>query len=49
MCRPHWFKVPRPLRDAVTNAYAFGMGAGSPAHQAAAAAAIRAVNKLEEQ
>lgn len=44
MCRPHWFMVPKPLRDAVYDAYAGGLGAGSPAHRDAILAAVEAVN-----
>lgn len=43
-CRPHWFMVPRPFRDAVYDAYAGGLGAGSPAHREAILAAVEAVN-----
>ncbi len=50
MCRPHWFTVPKALRDAVWDAYAGGLGAGSPAHLAAVSAAVEAVNaKLRER
>ena len=50
MCRPHWYMVPRPLRDAVYDAYRGGLGAGSHAHRAAALDAIGAVNaKLTAQ
>jgi hypothetical protein len=44
MCRPHWFMVPKPLRDAVWNAWAGGLGRGSPAHRDAILAAVEAVN-----
>jgi hypothetical protein len=44
MCRPHWYLVPRPLRDAVWAAWRSGGGAGSPAHAAAVRAAIAAVD-----
>ena len=48
MCRPHWYMVPKPLRDAVYDAYRGGLGTGSPAHRAAVLDAIGAVNaKLE--
>jgi hypothetical protein len=50
MCRPHWFTVPKALRDAVWDAYAGGLGAGSPEHLEAVSAAVRAVNaKLREK
>ncbi len=45
MCRPHWYVVPRPLRDAVWTAWANGAGAGSAAHRAAITAAVDAVNR----
>jgi hypothetical protein len=45
MCRPHWFMVPKPLRDDVWNAYAGGMGAGSEEHTDAIMAAVGAVNE----
>jgi hypothetical protein len=44
MCRPHWFMVPKPLRDDAWGAWAGGMGAGSPEHHDAIMAAIEAVN-----
>jgi hypothetical protein len=44
MCRTDWFRVPKPLRNAVWAAWREGAGAGSPEHQAAISAAIRAVN-----
>lgn len=44
MCRPHWYMVPKPLRDAVYDAYGNGLRAGSPAHRAAVLDAIGAVN-----
>jgi hypothetical protein len=50
MCRPHWYMVPAPLRSAVWNAWAGGIGAGTAAHRAAITAAIEAVNnKLAER
>lgn len=50
MCRTHWYMVPKPLRDAVYDAYRHGLGAGSPAHRDAILAAAEAVNaKLREQ
>ncbi len=48
MCREHWFMVSRPMRAAVLNAWAAGLGAGSPEHRAACLAAIRSVNKTLE-
>jgi hypothetical protein len=44
MCRPHWFLIPEALRDAVWDAYAGRLGAGSPEHARAVTAAIAAVN-----
>lgn len=44
MCRPHWYQVPRPLRDAVWAAWASGDGAGTEAHAMAITAAIEAVS-----
>lgn len=44
LCRTHWYMVPGPLRDAVWDAWAGGIGAGSSAHRAACADAIEAVN-----
>ena len=44
MCRPHWYMVPRPLRDAVWAAWDDGYGAETPEHRQAIHAAIRAVN-----
>jgi hypothetical protein len=46
MCAPHWYQVPRPLRDAVWAAWQSGAGAGTPAHTAAITAAIAAVDRL---
>jgi hypothetical protein len=48
MCRPHWFMVPKALRDAVWDAWAGGLGAGSPAHREAILAAVGAVNRKLE-
>jgi hypothetical protein len=44
MCRPHWRMVPRAMQNAVWNAWQGGLGAGTAAHSAAIAAAVRAVN-----
>jgi hypothetical protein len=50
LCRPHWFAVPKALRDAVWDAWRGGLGAGSAAHRDAILAAVEAVNaKLREQ
>ena len=45
MCRADWYRVPKPLRDAVWAAWRNGAGAGSPEHTAAITAAIEAVNR----
>lgn len=42
MCRPHWYTVPKPLRDAVWTTWQSGAGAGTAAHTAAILAAIDA-------
>ena len=44
MDRAHWYMVPKPLRDAVWDAWRNGAGAGSAAHMDAIAAAVEAVN-----
>jgi hypothetical protein len=44
MCRPHWYQVPKPLRDAVWVTWRSGTGAGTPAHTAAILAAISAAS-----
>ena len=41
-CRPHWFRLPRPIRDAIWRAYRIGQeedGRPSAAYVAAARAA----------
>lgn len=43
MCRNSWYKVPKPLRDAVWATWANGDGAGSPEHTEAIMAAVKAV------
>ena len=45
MCRPHWYMVPKPLRNAVYSAWADGDGAGTPAHGAAILAAVQSVDR----
>ncbi len=45
MCRPHWYQVPKPLRDAVWATWRSGAGAGTPAHTAAIRAAIAALQE----
>lgn len=52
MCRPHWFMVPKPLRDAVWAAYRPGQERDkqpSAEWHEAADAAIRRVAELERQ
>ncbi len=43
MCRHHWFRVPRRLRDAVWATWRSGAGTGTLAHAAAITAAVTAV------
>jgi hypothetical protein len=45
MCRPHWYLVPKPLRDAVWATWRSSSGIGSPEHTAALLAAIRAASQ----
>lgn len=45
MCRPHWFKVPLPLRSDVWATWNNGRGAGRADHGAAMQAAIRSLRK----
>ncbi len=49
MCRPHWYMVPKPLRNAVLAAWADGGGQGSTAHRAAILLAIEAVNRRQDK
>jgi hypothetical protein len=44
MCRPHWYAVPKPLRDAVWATWRSGAGAGTADHTAAILAAIDAAS-----
>lgn len=44
-CRKDWYLVPRPIRDAVTRAYAGGEGLGTDALRHAQDAAVGAVNR----
>jgi len=44
-CRPHWYSIPKPLRNAVWRAWNHGKGAGSNEHWAAISAAIEALNR----
>jgi hypothetical protein len=45
MCANDWRRVPGPVKKAVWKAWDKGAGAGTRAHRAALAAAIRAVNR----
>ena len=45
MCRPHWYQVPKPLRDAVWATWRSGAGAGTSEHTAAILAAIGAATQ----
>jgi hypothetical protein len=44
MCRPHWYMVPRELREPVWDAWQSGAGAGTEEHNDAIRAAVAAVN-----
>lgn len=47
-CKTHWFMIPRDLRNRVWDAWAGGLGAGSPAHHAAISDALEALKaKIE--
>lgn len=48
-CRPHWYSLPRSLRNRVWAAWANGEGAGSPEHTAAVADAIAFLQDSGEQ
>jgi hypothetical protein len=48
MCPEHWQLVPRAIQAAVWRYWDNGRGAGTPAHGAAADAAISAVNRQQE-
>lgn len=45
MCRPHWYRVPKPLRDAVWATWRSGAGVGTSAHAEAILAAIAAASE----
>jgi len=45
MCRPHWYQVPRPLRDAVWATWRCGAGTGTPEHTDAILAAVGAASQ----
>ena len=44
-CKRDWYGLPKPVRDAVYRTYRRGLGVGTPEHNAAINAAIRAMNK----
>jgi hypothetical protein len=44
-CRPHWYMVPKPIRNAVWATWADGAGQGTLAHCQAIRAALRVVNR----
>jgi hypothetical protein len=43
MCRPHWYQVPKPLRDRVWVTWQSGAGAFSPEYREAVRQAVEAV------
>ena len=43
-CQPHWFDVSRELRREVYRTWQHGLGAGTPSHRRAVAAAIADMN-----
>ncbi len=47
MCSRHWYKVPKPLRDAVWVTWRSGEGIGTPEHTDAILAAIAAASGYE--
>src|ERR1700761_3153447 len=47
MCRPHWYQVPKPVRDIVWASWRSGEAARSVEHAAAIRAAIAAVDEVE--
>ncbi len=44
MSRPDWYRVPKPLRDAVWATWRSGAGTGTPEHTDAILAAIAAAS-----
>ncbi|HVB43035.1 MAG TPA: hypothetical protein VNF47_10070 [Streptosporangiaceae bacterium] len=44
MCRPHWYQLPRPIRDTVWATWRSGNGTGTPEHTTALLAAISAAS-----
>lgn len=48
MCSRDWYQVPAALRKAVWTAWKGGDGAGTPAHAAAVAAAIRSLGNRRD-
>lgn len=49
MCRADWYRVPKPIRDAVWNTWRSGAGAGTPEHAAAILAALGACNRARAE
>jgi hypothetical protein len=47
MCRPHWYSVPKPLRNALYRAWNYGQGAGSVEHNSAMERCISAAERAE--
>jgi hypothetical protein len=45
MCKPHWFAVPQPLRNAVWKTYDHGRGLLTPEYAKARNYAIASVNR----
>jgi hypothetical protein len=43
MCRPHWYQVPKPLRDLIWATWRSGAGVLDPAYRRAIAQAVAAV------
>ena len=42
-CRPHWYQVPKPLRDLIWATWRSGAGLSGPAYRQAVAQAVAAV------
>jgi hypothetical protein len=49
MCKDDWYRVPKPVRDAVWQTWDSGRGAGSQEHRAAILAAIGACNRARAE
>jgi hypothetical protein len=48
MCPPDWYRVPKPLRDAVWRTWDGGRGLLTPAYAAARRAAVDAATRARE-